>query len=51
MAALQQVVKEIVASNDSLWAWENYKRVVLFAAEGIRMRSAVGSRGGENSPN
>src|SRR5258708_39176788 len=29
VSALQKFVKEIVVSNDSAWAWKNYKSVVL----------------------
>lgn len=51
MPALQQFVNEIVASNDSRWAWENYKRVVLSLQRKFGCRALLEVGGAENAPN
>jgi SAM-dependent methyltransferase len=43
---LNRFVKEIVASNDSLWAWDNYKPVVLSLQKKFGCRSLLEVGGG-----
>src|SRR6204780_5908067 len=46
MPALKQFVNETVASNDSLWAWHNYKAVVLSLQKKFGCRALLEVGGG-----
>jgi SAM-dependent methyltransferase len=48
VSALQKFVEDIVVSNDSTWAWENYKSVVLSLQRKFDCKSLIEIGGGRS---